>query len=214
MNIIAKTLTAAAFTLVAGAASAATVTTTFSVTGLSGSGLSQLGLSAGDTISGSVTYDTDWDQTYDYSNNGYAYEYGYSTGDDSVVNAGSASGSSSDTYAYAFDGISDGTSNIYDYVYFYGYDNLNGSAGILDSYFAVYSIDNDETTFSGLTPTVAEMNALDTDYFYLWFRTNTGTYYIYGDTVTWGVATVPLPASALLMLGALGGLGVMRRKLA
>lgn len=183
---------------------------------LFGSGLDYLGLAPGDTITGQITYDDEFDYgPYNYSSGYYSYSNASDYGVSQAVTIGSVivDSMSASNYVSILDGIADGAYNIYDYFYSYIDSPLDGVSGVTYSYASVYAYDYDESTWSGLVPTFAELNDASTTQFYLSFTADGQRYYLYGNNVRFhAIQPVPLPASGMVLLAGLGLFAGFKRR--
>lgn len=201
-----------------GAAQAASVTINFEAANLYGSGLSLLGLSAGDSLTGSFTYnDALPDSQQSYANSLSSYDDGYDFDSSmSVTIGGTTYTGSVDNTVQSRDGIADGTVDIFDYFVSYAEGLFNSLPGIVDSSGYVVAYDVDESIWSGLARSAEELDGAQVSQLVLTLTPDTGSSFeILSDNVTFSspdLTPVPLPAGGALLLAGLGALAFLRRR--
>ena len=200
-------------------ASAAPVTVYFQVNNITATDgtFDALGMSLS-ALSGSVTYDDDYsvgprsvatsDYEFDYGRQtvlSYTWDFGGFS-----FNDNSPSVTSDDVYVR--DGLANGDRTINDYWRHMVRGIFDGIGGATGSQAYVFGMDRDLDTFDDLTPTADEIAGLDTLGFRSQFFVGDARYRLMSDDVTFSsVAPVPLPATGLLLMAAVGGLAAMRR---
>lgn len=224
-------LAAAALTVGASAANAATHTISYQISGLSGD-LATFGVSSSDTIDVTVTYDDASSSYYEYNYAGYYdswYLYGYN--DQTISSSFTVGGQTytydyTNSYGYDYLYVQDGTDGNGSYQDYFYHDSYGYTAADEYIYSYAYAYDDNSSGAYGDwwngEPSGTLTSGSD-GYVYAYFSLSNytnGTYgSLYGTTISFtggtsstSLSAVPLPASSLLLFAGLGGMAALKRR--
>jgi hypothetical protein len=214
---------------VAGKAQAVPITIHFEAKRIIGSPgvLSSLGLSEGDSIYGSFTYDSSFDDTFSVSFNGGNYDFGRDRqlpGDAietsmSVSLAGSVFDSASGrTGVISRDMPDSPEGNLDDLFQVEWIDESFGLPAVLDSRTSITVSDPDQSLWTGLVRSADDLNLAESRRMFIRLEESRRRYAIRSDDVVFSTtstlpaAPVPLPAAGWMLLAGLCGLALLRRR--